>query len=106
MGIGVSGFAAAAAAAFFVLPVTAAAPTINPALSVVLRLISFSLMMSSSAFCLPEKACRRTRVTGGTSLLDLQQQRVAVAIDERFNQPLRMPRGFALGPQFLPRARP
>src|SRR6266446_446521 len=63
-------------------------------------------MMSSSALGFPEKASRRTGVAGGTGLFDLQQQRVAVAIDERFDQSLRMSRGFPLAPQFLPRTRP
>src|SRR6266850_726227 len=100
MAIGASGFAVGAAAAFLALPVTAAAPTSNPVLSVVLRLIVFSPMMSSSALGLPEEASRRTCVACGPRLFDLQEQRVAVAIDEGFDQPLRVSRGFALAPQF------
>jgi hypothetical protein len=33
-----------------------------------------------------------------TRLFDLQQQRIAVAIDKRFDQPLRVPRRLAFAP--------
>src|SRR5882762_10120338 len=103
MGIGVSGFAGVAATAFFALPVTAAAPTSKAVLSVVLRLIAFSLMISLDlALRFTEEASWCTRVAGRACLFDLQQQRVAVAIDECFDQPLRVSRGLALAPQFLP----
>ena len=72
-----------------------------------LRLIVLSLMISlDSALRFTEEASWCTRVAGRTCLFDLQQQRVAVAIDERFDQPLRVSRGLAFAPQFLSRARP
>src|SRR3546814_1653222 len=53
-----------------------------------------------------EEAVSMSRVTGDTVLVDAQQQRVAVAVDQHLLQHLHLPGGFALAPQRLARARP
>src|SRR5262245_32946395 len=107
MGIGIIGLAGALAAAVAVpARVSAAAPISKPVFKVVLRLILFLLMISSSAHSLTEETRWRPCVAGGASLLDFQEQRIAITIDKGFNKTLGVAGCFALAPEFLPRARP
>src|SRR5579883_71160 len=52
-----------------------------------------------------EEAASRSRMTGGTGLIDKEQQRVAVAIDPKLDQPLRLAGRFTLAPELAARPR-
>jgi len=62
--------------------------------------------LPSAVAPIPEKTAAPAGMAGDATLLDEQQQRVAVTIQAQFAQPLNLSRGLALAPKPLARTRP